>query len=147
MQIRQVLFLLIFLMPLRHFVLSTLEQLPSVAVINSSLLGELQKGPLPAAGLAPGLTGCHRIPEHSRHTKLMAFPHALCSQMCPVCQDEIVCAQNSCPHLFTWLSPPPQHSPQVRCSTPLPLGPLLCLPCLTSLCYCSPSHTISFPVY
>jgi len=145
-QIRQVLFLLIFLMPLRHFVLSTLEQLPSVAVINSSLLGELQKGPLPAAGLAPGLTGCHRIPEHSRHTKLMAFPHALCSQMCPVCQEEIVCPEYLPPPLHLAESSP-QHSPQVRCSTPLPLGPLLCLPCLTSICYCSPSHTISFPVY
>lgn len=77
-------------MPLRHFVLRTLEQLPSAMVINSSLLGELQKGPLLAAGLVPSLTGCHRIPARSRHMKLITLPHALCSQICLVCQEETV---------------------------------------------------------
>lgn len=43
MQVWQILFLLVSLMLLIHFMISTLEQLPVVLVINASLLGELWK--------------------------------------------------------------------------------------------------------
>ena len=114
-------------------------------MINSSLLGELQKGLFPAPGLVPSLTAC-RCVTALKALELTAPLHLLCPQTLPGVSGAVrLCARNSRHRLLSaWVTPASHHSPHVRCQHPLPVGALALSPTTvcTSLYYYSHSRTV-----